>query len=189
MDRPAWLEGYRPAGEDEEHAIARLRRLHETVGSPYDRALPLHLTGSAVVVDLTSRRVLLRWHERQGAWLQVGGHGDPGELHPLSVALREAREETGLDDLAPFPGGAVRPLHIVIVPVRGRGDEPAHEHADVRYLLATPSPGLARPEHPGAPLAWVPIDEATESVEPNLAETLSRASEVLRSASGPNASA
>ena len=189
MGRPAYLEGYSPTGEIEERDLARLLRLHDTVPSPYDRALPLHVTGSAVVLDPTSRRVLLRWHERQGAWLQVGGHGDPGEVDPVSVAVREAREETGLDDLALFPAAAVRPLHVVIVRVRRRGAEAAHEHADVRYLLATASPGLARPEHPGAPLRWMPIGEAAQSTEPNLAETLSRVSEVLGSVRGPTASA
>jgi 8-oxo-dGTP pyrophosphatase MutT (NUDIX family) len=52
--------------------------------------------GSALVVNPSSRHVLLRWHERIGRWMQVGGHGDPGEHDPWQVALREAREETGL---------------------------------------------------------------------------------------------
>ena len=47
--------------------------------------------------------VLLRWHERQQAWLQVGGHGDPGEVDPFAIALREAEEETGLADLDVWP--------------------------------------------------------------------------------------
>ena len=46
-------------------------------------------------------RLLLRWHERFNRYQQVGGHGDAGEDDPLGVALREAREETGLTDLRP----------------------------------------------------------------------------------------
>lgn len=60
------------------------------------------MTGSALMVHPSSGRVLLRWHERMQRWLQIGGHGDPGESDPLAVALRERREETGLPDLAPL---------------------------------------------------------------------------------------
>jgi hypothetical protein len=51
--------------------------------------------------------------------------------HPLAVALREGREETGLPDLAPL---VPDPLHVVIVPVPARGAEPAHEHADIKWI-------------------------------------------------------
>ena len=72
-------------------------------GSPWDRSTPLHVTGSALIVHPASGRVLLRWHARQHVWLQVGGHGDPGEDDPFAVALREAGEETGLSDLVAWP--------------------------------------------------------------------------------------
>ena len=64
--------------------------------------VPLHMTAPALIVDPATGWVLLRWHQRQQAWLQVGGHGDPGEVEPL--ASRCARgEETGLGDLVPWP--------------------------------------------------------------------------------------
>jgi 8-oxo-dGTP pyrophosphatase MutT (NUDIX family) len=78
------------------------------------------------------------------------------------VALREAREETGLDDLRPFLD---QPLQVVIVPVPARGDEAAHEHADVRYLLVTDTPDDARPESPDARLRWVDLDHAAEEAD------------------------
>nr|WP_246140981.1 NUDIX domain-containing protein [Micromonospora olivasterospora] len=146
------LSGYRPQGPTEAADVARVRELLATAEDPWLRSTPLHLTASALVVHPDSGRVLLRWHQRQRAWLQVGGHGDPGETDPVDVALREGREETGLTDLAPWPDAAL--LHLVIVPVNARGDEPAHEHADLRFVLATAEPGAARPETPDAPLRW-----------------------------------
>src|SRR5690606_28856217 len=114
-----------------------------------------------------------RWHARQRAWLQVGGHGDPGEYDPLAVALREGMEETGLEDLRPWPDA--RLIHVAIVPVPAKGDEPAHEHADLRFGLATRTPDAVRPEKPDAPLRWLSIAEAVElTVEANLRETLAR---------------
>jgi 8-oxo-dGTP pyrophosphatase MutT (NUDIX family) len=177
---PAWLESYEPA-EEERRVLERVRELLSGEHDPYDRSLPLHLTGSAIVLDPPRRRVLLRWHERQGAWLHVGGHGDPGEDDPLAVALREAEEETGLADLVPLgPGGGLaRPVHLAVVAVKARPPEPAHEHADVRYALVTATPERARAESASAPLRWVPLEAALTQVDENLAATLRRANEML----------
>ena len=109
------FETYQPDGEAEAADVARVRALLERSPDPYPRTLPLHVTGSALIVHPDSGRVLLRWHPRQQAWLQVGGHGDPGENDPLGIARREAAEETGLADLAPWPDPQLR--HVVIVSV------------------------------------------------------------------------
>jgi 8-oxo-dGTP pyrophosphatase MutT (NUDIX family) len=167
------LDGYQPCGEAETRDLARVRELVGAVDDPWLRTLPLHLTGSALIVSPGSGEVLLRWHRRHQAWLQVGGHGDPGESDPLAIALREAREETGLDDLTPWPDQALR--HLVVVDVPAARGEPAHEHADLRFTLATSQPGTARAEAPDAPLRWLPFGEAlAATAEPNLKETISR---------------
>jgi 8-oxo-dGTP pyrophosphatase MutT (NUDIX family) len=178
---PDWLEGYEAVGEEERRALQRIRDLLSGEDDPYDRSLPLHLTGSALVLDPRRRCVLLRWHERQGAWLHVGGHGDPGEEDPLAVALREAMEETGLADLVPLGAGGrpPRPVHLAVVAVRERDPDPAHEHADVRYVLVTATPETAQAESTSAPLRWVRIEAARTQVEENLAVALRRAAELL----------
>lgn len=147
-------------------------------GDPFDRSLPLHVTASALIVHPPSRRVLLRWHARQEGWLQVGGHGDAGERDPLDVALREGAEETGLDDLRPWPTDDLR--HVVIVPVPAAKGEPAHRHADVRFVLATEHPERARPENPTAELRWLAVDDALGLVgHDNVADLIRRAGALL----------
>jgi 8-oxo-dGTP pyrophosphatase MutT (NUDIX family) len=168
-----WLTGYQAQGETETADVERMRRLARSQPDPWLRSLPLHFTASALVVHPDSRRVLLRWHQRQRMWLQVGGHGDPGESDPLRIALREAREETGLPDLVPWPEGGIQ--HAVVCRVAPGKGEPAHEHADLRYFLATADPSVARPESPAAPLRWLTVHEARELVGTNnLARTLDR---------------
>ena len=167
------LASYQPHGEQETHDLERIRELLRTEPDPWLRSTPLHLTASALVVHPDSGRVLLRWHERLQAWLQVGGHADPHEDDPLAIALREGAEETGLTDLAPWPDSAIR--HVVIVPVPAGRGEPAHEHADVRFVLATRSPETARAETPRAQLRWLTTAEAAQlTSEPNLRESLAR---------------
>jgi 8-oxo-dGTP pyrophosphatase MutT (NUDIX family) len=172
------LDRYRPRDDAEAADVERSRALAGAPDDPWLRSIPLHFTASALVVHARSGEVLLRWHQRQQAWLQVGGHADPGESDPLAIALREAREETGLPDLVAWPDGEIR--HVVVVRVPAAGQEPAHEHADLRFVLATETPGAARPERPDAPLRWLSLREAHEATsEANLRETLSRVQRLL----------
>jgi 8-oxo-dGTP pyrophosphatase MutT (NUDIX family) len=172
------LDGFRPRNEQEERDLARGRALVD--GDPFSRSVPLHVTGSALVVDPPGGRVLLRWHERQQAWLQVGGHADPGEVAPYETARREAEEETGLADLVPWPAPEPQLVQVVAVPVPAGKGEPAHEHLDLRFLLATRAPEAARPETPRAELRWLSPGEAEALTgEENLRVLLRRVGELL----------
>jgi 8-oxo-dGTP pyrophosphatase MutT (NUDIX family) len=172
------LDRYQPADEAEAADVERIRKLVEAADDPWRRSMPLHVTASAMIVHPESGRVLLRWHQRQQGWLHVGGHGDPGESDPLAIALREAGEETGLADLVPWPDARLR--QVVIVPVPASSREPAHEHADVRFILATQTPDAARPESPDAPLRWLSLSEAREATaEANLRTALQRVEQLL----------
>ncbi|MFZ0002167.1 MAG: NUDIX domain-containing protein [Trebonia sp.] len=179
-----WLAGYQAAGETEAADVARMWALAAAEPDPWSRSLPLHFTASALVLHPDSGRVLLRWHQRLRMWLQAGGHADPGESDPLAIALREAAEETGLPDLVPWPDGAIK--HVVVCHVPSGKGEPAHEHADLRYFMATGDPDAARPENPGAPLRWLTLAEARDLVGTNnLRHTLDRAAALLAARSGP----
>jgi 8-oxo-dGTP pyrophosphatase MutT (NUDIX family) len=166
------LQGYVPRSDIERRDVQRVIAL-VVDGDPWTRSSLLHVTASALIVHPPSRRVLLRWHERQQAWLQIGGHADAGEHDPLAVALREGAEETGLDDLHPWPNAHVQ--HVVVVPVPANDREPAHEHADLRFFLATDHPDDARPEHSTAPLRWLSTGDAIETTsEANVRDTIAR---------------
>ena len=174
----ARLDRYQPEGDAETADLQRVRALLAASGDPYRRDLPLHVTASALIVHPPTGRVLLRWHQRQQAWLQVGGHGDPGETDPLAIVAREAEEETGLTDLVPWPDAEIKQVVIVDVPP-GKG-EPAHQHADVRFFMATASPDAIRAENAQAQLRWLTLAEARDTTsEPNLREALARIGPLL----------
>jgi 8-oxo-dGTP pyrophosphatase MutT (NUDIX family) len=173
------LDRYRPEGDAEEADFQRVRALLDVSADPSRRDLPLHVTASALIVHPPTARVLLRWHQRQHAWLQVGGHGDPGETDPLAIVAREAEEETGLTDLVPWPDGEIKQVVIVDVPP-GKG-EPAHQHADVRFFMATGTPDAIRAENAQAQLRWLTLPAARDTTsEPNLREALTRIEPLLK---------
>lgn len=121
---------------------------------------PGHFTGSAWLVSADGERVLLTHHRKLGRWLQLGGHAD-GDRDLARVALREAEEESGLRDLAVEP--AIFDLDRHLIPARG--DEPAHWHYDVRYVVrATGAEAFAVSEESLA-LAWRSIRELAADPE------------------------
>jgi 8-oxo-dGTP pyrophosphatase MutT (NUDIX family) len=172
------LDDYEPEGDAEAADLPRVRALVRGVEDPWRRDIPLHVTASALIVHPPTARVLLRWHQRQQAWLQVGGHGDPGESDALAIALREAAEETGLADLTPWPDARLK--HVVIVGVHAGKGEPPHEHADLRFFMATGVPEAVRAENEHAPLRWLSLAQAREAnSEANIQEALARLERLL----------
>src|SRR2546423_14301508 len=108
------LQSHAPEDPDEAEDLARMIAFVRAHDRPFDRAIRAgHLTGSALVVSRVGAAVLLLHHPKLGRWLQPGGHAEPGEADGETVALREAREETGLRDLELHPQ-APRPLDVDI---------------------------------------------------------------------------
>ena len=135
---------------------ATARRFRDFVGR-HDRCfertcVPGHVTGSAWIVDGSGSRVLLTHHRKLGRWLQPGGHSD-GEPDGLAVALREAREETGLE----LSAWSEAPMDIDIHEIPALGGEPAHRHYDLRYALAARTHAY-RVSSESHDLAWVGLD-------------------------------
>lgn len=86
-------------------------------------------------------KVLLRKHDKYKIWLSVGGHIEPGE-DPTQAAVREAKEEVGLDitlvgEVATF--GDAKKGKDILVPRfmnRHRVNE-THEHVSFIYFATT----------------------------------------------------
>ncbi|MFJ8015391.1 NUDIX hydrolase [Streptomyces sp. NPDC096339] len=131
-----------------------------------------HVTGSALVIDPVSRRVLLTLHKKLGMWLQMGGHCEPGDETLAGVALREAVEESGIPSgLSLLPGGPVR-LDRHPIPA------PCNWHLDVQYAALAPAGAVAEISDESLDLRWFPYEEvpavADASVVRLLEATLAR---------------
>ena len=90
-----------------------------------------HVTASAWVVNQERSQVLLTHHKKFDCWLQLGGHIESGDLSLLSAALREAKEEWGIQAIELLQATLFDVGHHPIRPKQ----EPPHVHFDVRFLL------------------------------------------------------
>lgn len=173
------LGAHEPADGRERDDVARVRDFVSRHANPFDRTLVEgHLTGSAFVVD-PEGRLLLTHHRRLDLWVQLGGHAD-GERCAETVALREAREESGLSDLRfherlLFGDGRARLLDVDVHRIPARASEPEHDHLDLRFLLATSEPLaiVADPSETRA-LEWVSLDEARRRCDEGMRRAIAR---------------
>ncbi len=168
------LDGHPPADAKEAADLEEILAFIERHPDPFDRRIVEgHLTGSAVVVSAAGDQVLLLFHRKLERWLQPGGHAEAGERDGETVALREAREETGIEGLA-LHSSAPRPLDVDVHPISARGDEPAHRHLDLRYLVVAPGGATLRRQAAEArDLRWFTWDElSTLDLDPGLRRAL-----------------
>ena len=178
------LDRHSPADPKEARDMQLIRRLvcqHSDIMSP--RCQAGHITASALVIDCASGRVLLHYHRKLSRWLQVGGHLE-GETDVAQAALREAREETGLLDLAFFPLAAVAPVDLDVHTIPAQPDMPAHLHLDFRYLLTTRQPHALAPERgESLQFRWLTVEQALaldDALDSSLRRLLRKAQEHAR---------
>ena len=100
-----------------------------------------HFTATAYVSG--SRATLLHWHAKLRMWLPPGGHVEANE-DPVETAIREAKEECGLDVKVVHPGGpgpfdftVPEQLHPPVTILIEDIDDPVdgfHQHIDHIYF-------------------------------------------------------
>lgn len=163
--RPAVEAG--PAGPERDLILDLL----DTGADVLDRTCrPGHLTGSALVVDPSDRRILVLFHTKLQRWLQPGGHAD-GDADLARVALREAVEETGIVGLRVVEPAVDLDVHRVSPPA-----EDAHDHHDARFLVLAPPGSVPVGNHESEALRWVPEgDLASLGADPGLCRLAQRA--------------
>lgn len=70
---------------------------HDDHGPLFRDDGPRHATASALVFDPSLTRTLLVFHAKGQFWVQPGGHLESEDASIADAALRELREETGVD--------------------------------------------------------------------------------------------
>lgn len=150
------LADYAARHPDEAETVSRFIDFVRGEADCFERSLAVgHVTGSAWIVNADGSQVLLTHHRKLDRWLQLGGHAD-GDPDVLAVALKEAREESGLDDFEVLRAGI---FDLDIHPIPARKSDPEHLHYDVRYLLRATGATDYVVSDESHDLRWVPLDE------------------------------
>jgi 8-oxo-dGTP pyrophosphatase MutT (NUDIX family) len=134
---------------------------------------------TATIYLVADGATALHDHPGLGIRLPPGGHVDRAEL-PHEAALREAREETGLeptllmdhDDVRSETARAIpRPRHLMLADVNVCDGEVGHQHIDHVYYATVEGRGIdPEPGEPG-PEAWAwydPDDLRDANVDPDV---------------------
>lgn len=119
-----------------------------------------HFTTSTLIVSQDYQEVLLIHHKQFNTWTWTGGHND-GEEDFKMVALKEAQEETGIQEFS-FLAPSIQSLDILPVDKHQKAgvNVPAHLHLNAAYILvANRSEQLVQNEEETNGVKWWPLKE------------------------------
>lgn len=123
----------------------------------FERSLQIgHITASAWLLSKDGSKALMLHHKKLDRWLQLGGHCD-GDTDVLAVAIKEAQEESGIQDIKAVSRDLFD-IDIHLIPANPKSGEKAHYHYDVRFLLQVKSDEKVVQNSESNELRWVNKD-------------------------------
>lgn len=136
MDYVKQISEYEPWNEQEERDKALMLKYIKLFDNILLRENEIaHITASSWIINKDRTKILMIYHNIYDSWAWTGGHAD-GEDDLLSVAIREAKEETGIREINPV----ITDLYsLEILCVNGhikKGNYvSSHLHLNLTYLL------------------------------------------------------
>ena len=122
-----------------------------------------HFTSSSFILNKERTKVLMAYHNIYKSWAWTGGHSD-GDNDLLYVAMKEAKEETGIKNVRPISNDIYSLELICVNGHEKRGKYVgSHIHLNVTYLLEADEKEeihIKADENSG--VKWVPIDKVLE---------------------------
>ncbi len=121
----------------------------------------VHLTASSWIINEERNKILLCYHNIYNSWTWLGGHAD-GDEDLLNVAIKEAKEESGLINIKPLDDGNIFSLESLCVEghIKKGVYVSSHIHLNVTYLLeANDKEILKIKEDENKNLGWFDFDD------------------------------
>lgn len=146
------LEAYHPVYLEEQKFKQQIIDFVVAHEDCFDRTLSIgHITASAWLLNKQGTHALLMHHTKLDRWFQLGGHCD-GDSDVLTVAIKEAQEESGIEGIVAV-SPAIFDIDVHLIPENSR--EAAHYHYDIRFLLQVVSDEQVVQNHESKQLAWI----------------------------------
>lgn len=159
MDTIRLLENFVPYNEQEiQDKLVMLKYLHDFKDIFERSNVYAHMCSSPWIMNETGDKVLMIYHNIFDSWSWCGGHCD-GDQDVIKVALREGREETGLQELELV---SKELLAIDILPVLPHFKHgkfvSAHVHLNTTFLcIAKEIQSLQYKPDENSGVKWIPI--------------------------------
>ena len=159
------IERYIPFNEQEARDRQFIAAALKRYGDIFTRENEgLHMTASAWTVNKARDKALMVYHNIYQSWSWLGGHAD-GEEDLLAVALREVREESGVQTLRPVTED-IYSLEVLTVDGHWKRDQyvSSHLHLNLTYLLeADEAEALTVLETENSAVRWFPLEESVQA--------------------------
>ena len=155
------IEEYIPYNEQEEKDKQTILKYINTFDDVLTRNNEFgHFTASSWCVNKGKTKVLMIYHNIYKSWAWTGGHAD-GESDLLATAIRELKEETGVEHVKVLDDNI---FSLEIICVNGhvkRGKYvSSHVHLNLTYLLEVDeNETLKIKEDENSGVRWVPIED------------------------------
>jgi ADP-ribose pyrophosphatase YjhB (NUDIX family) len=147
-----------PSADQESLRVRYVAHLEAHADGEQRSCFPAHLTAGTLVLSASGDQVLLNLHRKARRWFAFGGHLEAGDAKLAEAAWREAREESGVDDLELHPDPVHLDEHLVGF-CDPRGDV---HHLDVRYAARASVGVRASASTESLAVRWWPVDELPE---------------------------
>lgn len=119
-----------------------------------------HITSSGYIVNKNKTKVLMIYHNIYNSWSWTGGHAD-GDTDLLNVAIKEAKEETGIKNIKALNNN-IFSLDVLTVPphIKNGKNISSHLHLSIAYLLeADENDEVIVKKDENSGVKWIPINE------------------------------
>ncbi len=167
MNLKQQIQNYKPFNEQEEKDKQTILNYIDTFDDVLTRNNECcHFTASSWAVNRERTKVLMIYHNIYQSWAWPGGHTD-GESDLLNVAVRELKEETGVENVK-IVKPAIFSLEILTVDghVKKGKYVSSHLHLNLTYLLeVAENEVLRKKEDENSGVKWVKIEEVEKMSE------------------------
>ncbi len=119
-----------------------------------------HITSSGFIMNNSLDKALMVHHNIRNTWSWTGGHAD-GDSDLLHVAIKEAKEETGIINVTPLMPSIVSiDIGVVNAHIRKNKYVNPHLHLSIAYILiADENEKLIINEDENSDISWFELDK------------------------------
>ena len=151
--------------QDRKDLILLEKQIHEENNIFNRKNFTGHIVANSLIIH--NNKVLTIFHNFLQMYIQPGGHVDENDMSVLQASLREAKEETGINDLVLYDWHRETEIPIFIeshlIPENAKKQEKQHYHHDFMYVFKTQTKDINLQVNEVSNFSWIDIEIVLEN--------------------------